>query len=844
MNRRKISFILFNVVVMVLLLLGLLLAFEVFHALALNLGLRTLVFWCVIIVGLLLENEFWQWVKKSKRSDTSDLLFILFAILLIYLITADFFTALLGALSAYLIISSYEMRNHEVVNKIVLISTITYNVMFVSGLVDFILDQLNLPAIDLLDKTFALALWMILILGFIFFGRKYIVVWRFMSPQYITMALYLFAWIFVATIGYFFPEDNFIQTWLIYPTLMVADVMMNVTSGFLIDKFLGVKNISKIDKDKASKIQALVDSAAKKLDIKGKIKVGYGDYPIINAMAYGPVFDKRICIISPEGIELPEGELEAIIAHELAHLKMNHPSKLLIISIADLVFRWCANIPATFYDFAFGKDFTIFGFNVGILGFLILNMAVFALLYIFIRVMEGNADHAVKKIGLGRNLAKALYNLESFYALGKQAGLNIMLLAEERLDDNHKIVNYMEAARILDKRLFFPPKMMAVGNLLNSHPPTSLRVANMLVSAENEYTSWQEAFLPGKFLLKKNAIAFSRRVQEARVMFNDVTREKFKELFEKNYGGNLKLFLKKINLHRNKDILLNNQVLAVHKHEEGVIHSQIIEVEYRDSITTPFVYKARKVNDIGEKEEIFDLIPNYHQFILINSGDSYELDGKTGYVLKEVQESEKLKDVKCILEGPENATCTVKASDLKQQVTKEFVQSLKGKNLFVEDKDAIQMFTIKEVKQGVFLKDAVLITSNQDSGEKKEFPLSRYRLKRERYGMRLHDDENYFPRYMKFFNWAKEADAWITLFLKKPVNNEYYCKITGIQEEKGAFTIEDNFGDVLDLKMKDLDFVTFQFDSLLLKSLEQESFIEKLAQKYKEYRKSVPWIHR
>ncbi|MBN2154255.1 MAG: M48 family metalloprotease, partial [Candidatus Lokiarchaeota archaeon] len=517
----------------------------------------SILFWVTIAIGCLLESEFYQWVKKSKRSGTADLLFIAFMFSLVLMITEDIFTGFLGAFAMYLIIGAAELKGHQVINKVIYISAITYNVMFFASLADFIIKKAGLPDAGILNKAFSLSFWLILVLGFVFFGRKYIVVWRFMSPQYITLAIFLLAWVLIATVGSVAKIDIF-ETRLIYPVLIVSNFLMYLGTGFLIDKFLGVKPLHKIDPEKARVLGSIVDRVKTKLGMVGRVKVGYGDYPIINAMAYGPYFDKRICVIAPADMDLPEDELEAIVAHELGHVKLHHPAKLLAISTADIAIRWLLNIPATYYDFAFGRKFEVLGYDVGILGFIILNLAIFAFLYTFVRVMEANADFVVKRAGLGAQLAKALYTLESFYALGQQVGLNVMLLADEKVDEDHDMLQYIDAARAIHKQLAAPPRSIAMTTLLNSHPPTFLRIANMLLPEEDEFPSRSAAVLPAKFLRRKYSRSFASRVAGVLPGLDAITKGKFMALFSSRVGGSLPRFLEGIQLHGNKVALLEN----------------------------------------------------------------------------------------------------------------------------------------------------------------------------------------------------------------------------------------------------------------------------------------------
>jgi hypothetical protein len=170
MNRK----ILFTGINILILVAAAIVAILAFYELVVLYLVNNIFFWATVITGILLESEFYQWVKKSKRSGTMDLLFIVFMFCLVFFITSDIFTGFLGAFAMYLIIGAVELKGHQVINKVIYISTITYNVMFVASLVDFLIKLAGLPGIGLLDKAFSVSFWLILILGFAFFGRKYI----------------------------------------------------------------------------------------------------------------------------------------------------------------------------------------------------------------------------------------------------------------------------------------------------------------------------------------------------------------------------------------------------------------------------------------------------------------------------------------------------------------------------------------------------------------------------------------------------------------------------------------------------------------------------------------------
>lgn len=795
-------------------------------------------FWATIIIGLLLESEFFQWVKKSKRSGTADLLFIFFMFFLVFLITNDLFTGLLGAFAMYLIIGAAELKGHQVINKVIYISTITYNVMFFASLVDFLIKLAGLQEIGLLDKAFSVSFWLILALGFVFFGRKYIVVWRFMSPQYITLAIFLLAWVLIATIGSLARIDIFAAR-LIYPVLIISNILMYLGTGFLIDKFLGVKPLKKIDPVRARVLQSVVDRVKERIGLRGKVKIGYGDYPIINAMAYGPFFDKRICVIAPASMPIPEDELEAIVAHELGHVKLHHPAKLLLISTADIAIRWPLDIPATYYDFAFGRKFLILGFDVGILGFIILNLAIFAFLYIFIRIMEANADFIVKRAGLGTQLAKALYTLESFYALGQQVGLNVMLLADEKIDEDHDMLQYIDAAREIHKQLVLPPRSIAFATLLNSHPPTFLRIANMLLPPDGEIPARQVAILPAKFLRRKESRSFSSKVAPVLPAFDAITRTKFVAQFSRRVGNDLPGFLEGIQLHGNKAMLLENTALAMRKADGMTRIVQVERIAYRDTITTPYVYVARVWDDAGAST--VELVPDDHEFSIFRMADHYRLKKLGECTVTRIPPAE-MKKLVVEIDGAGN-TREVKYPALRNQLTRELIAALDGKTVFIDDKEAIDVARCTRVTIAEKLPGYGLVLEMHGSSTARTEKLGNLRVSLGRLAMSFHEDEKYVERYNRFFSWCVAAKPWLHLFLKKPVNGTFYCTVTALEPGK-AISIIDRFGKASTFPFKELDAILLDHSSVELKAREQDSLLQKIAVAISTARHKIPWVPR
>ncbi|MFW9951710.1 MAG: M48 family metalloprotease [Candidatus Thorarchaeota archaeon] len=393
------------------------------------------IFILLIIFYVLSIEELYRWVKNGRRSELSDLVAILLFFFLIFFISKDILTSIMGCFSIYLWFAIYELKDYPVLNKILIISLTTYNVIFIAGLISSFTG-----AEIVLNTAYAFSFWIILGLGFLLFGRKYLVIWRFLSPEYLTLFLYIIAWLVVVFIGEYtgfnfigqkallFSEFNLQEFILnIYFILIVINWIIYFVSGPILDAMLGIKRIED------TKLLEIVDNVKKDIGIKGRVKVGFGKYPIINAMAYGSFLDKRIAIISEELTNLPTDEIKGIIAHELSHTKGKHTLILTLITSLDLIVRMMLGIPATFYDYTFGNP------QLPLFGFILLNFGIYIVLFVFVRILEGKADLRTKKKGYAKELIKALYNLESFYATGREIGLNTMLLCDEKITEYNKI---------------------------------------------------------------------------------------------------------------------------------------------------------------------------------------------------------------------------------------------------------------------------------------------------------------------------------------------------------------------------------------------------------------------
>lgn len=487
----------------------------------------------ILLTGLLV-SELYTWIKRGKRGDSTDIIVLVFLFVAVFVLTRDPLNSFVGAFSIYLIFGIMELKDYEVLNKILIITVVTYNFIFFAGLINSYMISIGAINTNVIrDTAFSLSIWIMLILGFALFGRKYIIVFRFISPQYLSLFLFILAWLFIRFISKWWSS----ATQFIYLLLILSNWLVYLATGPIIDVMLGIKRTDN------ELILNIVEEVKKKIGITKNVKVGFGNYPILNAMAYGAWFDKRIAIIAPDINSIPIDELKGIIAHELNHtkggfslpirtknnLKVRIPDTLMlsIISTIEIGIFWILKWPATIYDYMFNPENQPFPLWV----FFMINILVSVILYIFVRVLEGYADLNTKLVGYSNELAKGLYNLEGFYSSSREIGLDTMLLCDEKITEYNKITNYATTAEYLSDNMHYPSRLTLLSNLLNSHPPTYHRIISMYSNDNNQLNPWRESLLPFSLLSSKRRILFSLEYENARKEFFKMSNQKFKTMF-------------------------------------------------------------------------------------------------------------------------------------------------------------------------------------------------------------------------------------------------------------------------------------------------------------------------
>jgi len=125
---------------------------------------------------------------------------------------------------------------------------------------------------------------------------------------------------------------------LMVPLFVVGfNLIQWLIAPYLIDAMYRVKEVSRAEKPKLHK---MVERLSEKSGLK-KPRVMIANIPIPNAFAYGsPVAGTRVAVTSELLNTLDEEEVEAVVGHELGHLKHHDVQVMMFVSILPAIFYY------------------------------------------------------------------------------------------------------------------------------------------------------------------------------------------------------------------------------------------------------------------------------------------------------------------------------------------------------------------------------------------------------------------------------------------------------------------------------------------------------------------------
>jgi len=450
-----------------------------------------------IILAIVFLLELRKYLKYHAFPDVMELSGVAVMATALFALTGDLLLAGLAGILAMMIIGAFEIRENPIWFRMMITFTISYGFFFIMVVLGFITSKAFPPFGEAIKEFlisigirssvnineffvgigYNLVLYVMILTAFIIFGKKFIIVTRFISPQMVYLILYLVA--LMVVLGFKFPENNVTIPFPIlineividlavvakYIAILIINVFLYLISGPLLTLLFGIKPL------KDERVERIIQEVQTKIQTPVR-KIGIINAPILNAFAFGPWFDQRIAYIASDLEQFTDAEIRGITAHELAHVKKKHTLILLALTAVELVIKFFLDAPSTYWEYTLGTARTW-----DFLSFWLFNIFLFALLATVVKILEGKADSITRECGFGTDLAHSLYRLEGFYyGIAGEIGFNTQLMTGKSRSKDENIRFMGDQAFYLYRNLA-PSRLTCFMNLIASHPLTSIRLA-------------------------------------------------------------------------------------------------------------------------------------------------------------------------------------------------------------------------------------------------------------------------------------------------------------------------------------------------------------------------------
>jgi len=641
-----------------------------------------------LIAFFFLLNDFYKWLKYRTRGDFEfPLLGSIFFTIMFF--ADDLFLSILVSLMVVMIISTYEIRESPVWSKLMITFTFSYGYLLffyvLSIIAPLFIEGQEQDAIDVLSQGifgFGLSttIWVLLIVSFIFFGRKFIMVSRFLSPNYIYLFIYALTYlVFLQLEDYLQLPDGFWQ--MRYFILFMANVLLYLVSAPLLKRLFGVKPVED------ERILGIVDEIKTKMNVKVR-SVGQVKAPILNAFAYGPFFDQRIAFVADDLANFTDDEIKGITAHELAHLKYKHTLMLLALGLFEMFIKFAINLPASSYDYLFADEVIL-----PFVDYYIINMLIFAVLLTFVRFLEAQADEYSKKKGYGKELSKALFKLESFYqGIAGDIGLDVQLLTGRQRSETEKLRFSGISGRELYRKLVNPGRSSLAMNIIVSHPSTAFRIAK-LVNTDKLHKVSKRRLATFQILLllpyfRGKNLTFLRKLRE---QFSEALTEYYLEEF-----GSIENFLEaSYGLEVAKQLEGREVICLPGNIPGGIWKGKVLEARAGKYITVPVVL------DIDTGKQTLEISYSDYLVTPFEIGESYLIKNGTATLNDFIAGGNKLKRVIYDQNGKK-----IKKKNIGIPVRDLPVE---GTSIFLHEKGDYKTARVREVSYSNYKTDSITV---------------------------------------------------------------------------------------------------------------------------------------
>ena len=481
-----------------------------------------------IILGVVFLLELRKYMKYRAYPDLLELSGIGLMATSLFTLTNDILLSGLAGILGIMIIGTFEVRENPIWVRMMGTFTISYGFFFLMVVIGFITST-AIPSLGdsflnfLIEIGFSsnidvqqffvgigynLIIYVMVFTALLVFGRKFIVVTRFISPQMTYLVFYM--------VAIFLLSQLELPQIIKYPAIFCVNLLIYLFSGPLLTFLYAIKPLDD------PRVETIIK------DVQGEIstpirKIGIVKAPILNAFAFGPWFDQRIAYIASDLDQFTDEEIRGITAHELAHVQKKHTMILLGVVAIELIIKLIIDAPASYWEYVFlGEQSWDF------VSLWLFNIMLFPILLTFVKILEGQADKITREKGYGLELAESLFRLEGFYyGIAGEIGFNTQLMTGKTRSKDEEIRFMGDQAYYLYHNLA-PSRMTCFMNLIASHPLTSIRIAMQIdtsIGAIKAGLMIWALLIPG---LRKRAI---KKLQKNHIEFAKLLSEKYSRDF-------------------------------------------------------------------------------------------------------------------------------------------------------------------------------------------------------------------------------------------------------------------------------------------------------------------------
>ncbi len=237
-----------------------------------------------------------------------------------------------------------------------------------------------------------------------------------------------------------------------------------------------ITGAKEIERASAPKIFSIVDSLSKKANLPKAPKILTVKNPSPNAFAFGRgQKDANIALHTGLLDALDEEEVEAVIAHEVGHIKHRDVVIMTIASLIPVILYYAAIIllNSRSGDREQRNPFAVFA------GGLLARFLGQLLVLWLSRVREYSADEFASKASSGKKLASALAKIS--YGLGKQSSnsndsISCLYIGDNTRENPETLAKYLDLSEKDLSRAIRKEKRFVFMEAFMSHPLTSKRI--------------------------------------------------------------------------------------------------------------------------------------------------------------------------------------------------------------------------------------------------------------------------------------------------------------------------------------------------------------------------------